>query len=160
MNLYIETENGQPKNHPAFEDNLIAAFGSIPEHWVPFERIAKPALGVYEVWTAEEPTYESVNGIYKDVWHKRDMTAEEKTAKQQAVQTAWMSRPNAENWLAWTFDEATCAYMPPIPRPETGNYFWHGITSAWVEVPQRPDDGKIYKLDYVSATWVEAPQQP
>ena len=29
MKLYIEAENNQPKNHPAFEDNLIQAFGQI-----------------------------------------------------------------------------------------------------------------------------------
>ena len=57
MNLYIETENGQPKNHPAFEDNLIQAFGDIPEHWVPFERIERPQLGVYEVFDQEEPEF-------------------------------------------------------------------------------------------------------
>lgn len=86
MKLYIETENGQPKNHPAFEDNLIAAFGVVPDHWVPFERIERPVLGAYEVWISEEPTYELVDGVYKDVWHKRDMTAEEKIAKQQRTQ--------------------------------------------------------------------------
>ena len=30
MNLYIEIENGQAKNHPALESNLLEAFGSIP----------------------------------------------------------------------------------------------------------------------------------
>ena len=86
MNLYIETENGQVKNHPAFEDNLIAAFGSVPAHWMPFERIARPVLGVYEVWVSENPTYELIDGVYKDVWHKRDMTEEEKIAAQERVQ--------------------------------------------------------------------------
>jgi len=158
MNLYIETENGQIKNHPAFEDNLIAAFGSVPAHWVPFERVERPSLGVYEVWTAEEPTYEIVDGVYKDVWHKRDMTAEEKTTKQQATQAQWASRPNLENYTAWTFNEATCAYVPPTPMPETGNYFWQGTTSSWVAIPQRPNDGKQYKLDFASASWVEVTQ--
>lgn len=86
MNLYIETENGQPKNHPAFEDNLIAAFGAVPDHWVPFERVERPALGVYEVWVSENPTYELIDGVYKDVWHKRNMTEEEKAAKQARIQ--------------------------------------------------------------------------
>jgi hypothetical protein len=30
MNLRIETENGQPKNHPALEGNILQAFGTIP----------------------------------------------------------------------------------------------------------------------------------
>ena len=42
MNLYIQTENGQPINHPAFEDNLIQAFGEVPAHWAPFNRIHQP----------------------------------------------------------------------------------------------------------------------
>ena len=42
MNLYIETNNGQTINHPAFEDNLIQAFGSIPEHFEPFVRVERP----------------------------------------------------------------------------------------------------------------------
>jgi len=53
MKLYIETENGQVKNHPAFEDNLIQAFGQVPEHWVPFERVERPVLGQYEVMVSE-----------------------------------------------------------------------------------------------------------
>ena len=158
MKLYIETENGQTKNHPAFEDNLIAAFGSVPAHWAPFERVERPILGVYEVWAAEDPTYEMVDGVYKDVWHKRDMTAEEKTAKQQRVKDLWASQPNAENYTAWTFDEVSCAYVSPTPMPETGNYFWQGTTSSWVAVPQRPNDGKQYKLDFASASWVEVTQ--
>jgi len=159
MNLYIEIENGQPKNHPAFEDNLIAAFGSVPEHWKPFERIVKPTLGVYEVWTTETSTYDLVDSIYKDVWHKRSMTVEEKVAKQQSIQNTWVSQDQAENFATWTFDEATCTYVPPTPKPQTGNYFWQGTTLLWVAVPQRPNDGKTYKLDYASATWVEI-QQP
>ena len=122
MNLYIETENGVTKNHPAFEDNLIQAFGSVPAHWEPFTRVERPAIGVYEVMTADEPTYEKVDGVWTDVWHKRDMTAEEKTAKQQQVITAFNSREQAENWSAWTLDEATNTMVPPIPRPEPDEY--------------------------------------
>lgn len=79
MKLYIETENNQIKNHPAFEDNLMQAFGAIPANWVPFERIEKPTIGTYEVY--EGVTYEWVNGIVKDVHSVRAMTEEEKTTK-------------------------------------------------------------------------------
>ena len=95
MNLYIETENGQTKNHPAFESNLLQAFGAIPAHWEPFIRIDRSTLGVYTVLTAEEPTYERVNGVWTDVWSIRDRTVEEKTAKQQAVITAFNNRGQA-----------------------------------------------------------------
>jgi hypothetical protein len=49
MNLYIETDsNGNTINHPAYEDNLIEAFGEIPPHWETFVRVAKPIIGVYQ----------------------------------------------------------------------------------------------------------------
>lgn len=158
MNLYIETENGVTKNHPAFEDNLIQAFGAVPAHWEPFTRVERPTLGVYEVMTAEEPTYEKVDGVWTDVWHKRDMTAEEKTAKQQAVITAFNSREQAENWSAWTLDETTCEMVPPIPRPapvEGLDIRWCGADNNWKEVPARPVDGNQYKFDFLAWQWVQ-----
>ena len=158
MNLYIETENGVIKNHPAFEDNLIQAFGSIPAHWEPFTRIERPTPGVYEVMTADEPTYEKVDGVWTDVWHKRDMTVEEKTVKQQAVITTFNAREQAENWSAWTLDEATCTMQPPIPRPapvEGVLVFWCGADTNWKEAPARPVDDNQYKFDFLAWQWVQ-----
>ena len=153
MNLYIETENGQTKNHPAFEDNLLQAFGAIPSHWEPFNRIARPTPNVYQV-VNEESTYEKIDGVWTDVWALRDMTDAEKAEVQQAVKDNWLALPNRDNFIAWTFDEATCAYAPPTPRPTDGNYFWQGTTNSWVIRPPYPDDGKQYKLDIPTATWV------
>ena len=161
MNLYIETENGQIKNHPAFEDNLIQAFGIIPQHWEPFTRVERPTLGAYELMIAEEPTYEKVDGVWSDVWHKRDMTAEEKTAKQQAVITAFNSRPQAENWSAWTLDEDTCTMVPPIPRPDPDPAkleqkimtFWCGSDNNWKDTPVKPEGN--YEFDFLTWNWIE-----
>ena len=158
MNLYIETENGVTKNHPAFEDNLLQAFGSIPVHWEPFTRVERPALGVYEVMTADEPTYEKVDGVWTDVWHKRDMTVEEKTAKQQEAVTVFNSREYASNWSAWTLDETTCQMVPPIPRPapvEGVLVFWCGADNNWKEAPAYPVDGNQYKFDFLAWQWVQ-----
>jgi hypothetical protein len=131
MNLYIETENGAIKNHPAFEDNLIQAFGSVPAHWEPFIRVERPILGVYELMTEEEPTYEKVNGVWTDVWIKRDMTAEEKTDKQQAVKNAWVSN---NGFASWTFSEATCVFEAPTPMPtDDKRYSWNEDQLAWIE---------------------------
>jgi hypothetical protein len=156
INLYIEVENGVPKNHPAFKDNLIAAFGSIPEYWESFIRVQRPNLGVYEVFTAEESTYEKVNGDWTDVWHKRDMTAEEKITKQQAVITAFANHEQAENWSAWTIDESTCTMQPPIPRPEPIEgvlVFWCGADNNWKEARARPEGE--FKFDFFAWDWVE-----
>jgi hypothetical protein len=161
MNLYIETENGQTKNHPAFEDNLLQAFSSIPEDWEPFTRAERPILGVYELMTADEPTYAKVNNVWTDVWAVRDMTTEEKTAKQQAVITAFNEREYASNWSAWILDEATCMMVPPIPRPEPDEdkisqgimTFWCGADNNWKDTPVRPEGN--YKFDFLAWAWVE-----
>jgi hypothetical protein len=134
MNLYIETENGQIKNHPAFEHNLIQAFGAIPAQWEPFIRIERPTFGVYQTMDSTEPVYAKVNGVWTDVWSVRDLTAEEIAAKQQQVKDNWASLPNKDNFTSWQFNETTCSFNPPVPYPENGNYKWSGVDNAWVEL--------------------------
>ena len=159
-NLYIETENGTFKNDPAFEHNLIAAFGEIPTHWEPFTRFARPTSGLYQVVVSEEAVYTKVDGVWTDLCTLRDMTAEEKTAKQQSVITAHNNREQAENWSAWTFDEATCTMVPPIPRPEPNSMkielgirtFWCGADNNWKDTPVRPEGE--YKFDFIAWQWV------
>jgi hypothetical protein len=155
MNLYIEIENNQPKNHPAFEDNLKQAFGEIPENWQPFIRIERPILGVYELLENQEAIYAKVDDVWSDVWTVRDMTTEEKIAKQQAVITSHNTFEQAENWSAWIFDEVTCTMKPPIPRPEPIEgklVFWCGADANWKEAPIRPEGQ--YKFDFFAWNWV------
>ena len=164
MNLYIETKDGQPVNHPAFGDNLMQAFGQIPDHWEPFVRIERPVPGVYEVLESDMPTYEKVDGTWADVWALRPMTDAEKAAKQQEVKDSFNARDQAENWSAWVFDEATCTMQPPIPRPEPDQAkldqgiftFWCGADNNWKDTPARPTDGGQYKFDFLAWTWVSA----
>lgn len=156
MNLYIKTENGVTKNHPAFEDNLLQAFGSIPAHWEPFTRVERPTPGVYQVLESQEPVYAKINSVWTDVWSVREMTAEEKTAKQQAVIAAFNERGEyASNWSAWTLDEDTCTMQPPIPRPDPVEgklVFWCGSDNNWKEAPARPEGE--YKFDFLAWQWV------
>lgn len=161
MNLYIETENGQCKNHPAFEDNLLQALGSIPVHWEPFTRVEKPIPGMYQVLVGEEPVYQKIDGLWTDVWQLREMSVEEKTAKQQAVITAFRTRDQTSNWSTWTLDEATCIMVPPIPRPEAdqakkdaGIYtVWCGADNNWKDTPVRPEGNNYF--DFTLWVWVE-----
>ena len=161
MKLYIQTENNQTINHPAFEDNLLQAFGSIPDTWEPFTRVERPVPGVYEVLESDMPVYAKVDGVWADVWALRDLTAEEKTAKQQAVRDAFNAREQAENWSAWTLDEATCTMQPPIPRPDLDEAkleqrimtFWCGADANWKDTPARPEGN--YKFDFLAWAWVE-----
>jgi hypothetical protein len=161
MNLYIETENGQVKNHPAFEDNLLQAFGAIPDHWEPFVRVERPTPSVYQVVEDKEPVYAKVDGVWTDVWSVREMTAEEKSAKQQVAISVFNDNEYASNWSAWTLDEATCKLVPPIPRPEPEQAkleqkiftVWCGAENNWKDTPVRPDGN--YKFDFFAWAWVE-----
>ena len=105
MNLFIETENGATKNHPAFEDNLIQAFGAVPTQWEAFTRVERPVPAVYQVLDSQEPTYQKVDDVWTDVWSLRDMTADEIAAKQQAAKEAWAAlrkavSPASPAWMA------------------------------------------------------------
>lgn len=163
MNLYIETENGVTKNHPAYEDNLIQAFGSIPEHWEPFIRVNRPTPNLYQILESQQPVYTKINGIWTDVWFLREMTVEEKTAKQQGVITAFNNREYASNWSAWTFDETICEMVPPTPFPGIdqtkidANIFtvWCGADNNWKDTPAMPVDENQYKFDFPAWQWVQ-----
>jgi hypothetical protein len=156
MNLYIQIENGVPINHPALEENLLDAFGVIPVDWERFVRVEQPIPPLYKTFDEPDIVYEKVDGVWTDVWRLRDMNPEEKLIKQAGVKELWVSRRQAENFAAWTFDEALCDFVPPLPRPDDGkNYFWQGTTLSWVEKPQYPDDGKTYRLNFTSAMWEE-----
>jgi hypothetical protein len=161
MKLYIEIENNTPKNHPALEDNLIQVFGSIPTNWEPFIRVKLPTLDVYEVLESNDATYAKIDGVWTDVWLTRQMTAEEKADKQQATITSFFSNEQAENWSAWTLDEATCTMQPPIPRPEPDETklekriytFWCGADNNWKDTPVLPEGN--YKFDFFAWQWIE-----
>jgi len=159
IELYIQIRNGQPFEHPIFGENFRQAFphidvNNLPPEFAKFERVERPILGVYQAMIQDEPTYELVDGIWKDVWHVRDMTAEEITAKQQIAKDDWDALPNRDNFAAWTFDESTLTYIPPTPRPE-GDVAWDGTTNTWKERASYPTDGKPYKWDRPSWSWVE-----
>jgi hypothetical protein len=154
MTLYIQIENGQPINHPAFEENLLQVFGAVPEHWEVFVRVEKPIPALYEILESGVPSYQKVDNVWTDVWEIRDMTAEEVAVTQQDVKDSWASREYAENWSAWTFDEAICTFVPPISRPETGNYRWCGAENNWKEAPDYPQAGGPYKFDFYQWIWV------
>lgn len=172
MELFIRVKDGQPFEHPIFGDNFYQAFPNIdvnnlPPEFARFERVERPTLGLYEVMVSEEPTYELIDGVYKDVWHKRDMTTEEREAtKQVAIQTAktvWAARPQSENWSAWVLNEETFRYEPPIPRPEKDQTkldagiqtFWCGADNNWKDTPARPVDGNQYTFDFLAWQWVQ-----
>ena len=164
MNLYIRVEDGQPVEHPATEENLLQAFpDGIPLNWEPFVRVVPPVLSDYEIFDDPHVTYEKVDGVWTDVHQVVQVSEEEKIAivqakKQREIETyklAWEKLPQRDNFSAWVFNEKTMKYEPPIPRPTDREVIWHGASNGWVDKPQKPDDGKTYKLDFYTSSWVE-----
>lgn len=167
LELYIQIKNGQPFEHPIFANNFRQAFPDIDldnlptDKFAKFIRVAKPTLGAYEMYVGV--TYQWVDGVVKDVHEVRAMTDEEKATKQQAVKDAWTARPQAENWAVWTFDETTCTYVPPIPRPAPDpvklqqgiSTFWCGADNNWKDTPVRPTGTGPYNFDFLAWQWVE-----
>lgn len=134
MELFIRIKDGQPFEHPILGDNFRQAFpdvdtNNLPPEFARFVRVATPAIGVYE----KNPTvsYQLVDGAYTDVFTCEQMTAEEIAAKQQFVKDLWA----INGFASWTFNEATCAFDAPTPRPTDGKFYtWDEPTLAWVEV--------------------------
>lgn len=81
MKLFIQIRDGQPYQHPIFEDNFQQAFpdidvNNLPPEFAKFERVPCPRnAGLFEI---DEVRYEWDGNIVKDVWFIREMTEEEK----------------------------------------------------------------------------------
>lgn len=130
MKLYIQIENDIAINHPAFEDNLLDAFGSIPKNWVKFTRIEQPSpdilpVGIYQVATCKYILDD--DGVsWKDEWSVRDMTDYEKLEKINCVK-------KTQPYASWIFDEESCSFLPPVPFPEIGQWSWDEEKQTWIE---------------------------
>lgn len=134
MELFIRLKNGQPFEHPIFGDNFRQAFPDVdttnlPAEFARFVRIQTPQLGPYE--KNQTVSYQLVDGVYTDVFSVEQMTDDEKLAKQNAVKSNWAVSPN---YASWTFNDETCQYDPPVPRPnDEKRYQWDEVNLTWVE---------------------------
>lgn len=86
MELFIQIRDGQPYEHPIFGDNFREAFpdvdvDNLPPEFARFERI--PQNVEPTTFEIAEATYQWFNGVVKDVWSVRPMTAEEEAQKRQ-----------------------------------------------------------------------------
>lgn len=168
MRLFIQIKDGQPFEYPIFEDNFLQAFpgvdvNNLPPEFALFERVEPPALGLFETLVSEEPTFALIDGVYKDVWEIREMTAEEKQVVYQRYKDAQSKRRQAENWATWVFNENTLKYDPPIPRPAPDQTkldariktFWCGADNNWKDTPPQPVDDNQYEFDFFAWQWVQ-----
>lgn len=126
MALYIKIENGKPINHPAFDDNLIAAYGYIPSEWSPFNRIGCPDGLITSPFQKVECTYTlSSDGItWQDNWLAIEMSDEEKM-----------------NLISQTQSN------PPFP-----NAVLNTTTLQW-KPPSKPTDGNNYTFNFTDGIW-------
>jgi len=134
MELFIRVVDGQPFEHPILGDNFCQAFpdvdtNNLPSEFAKFVRVEPPRLGVYE--KNQTVSYQLVNGVYTDVFSCEPLTAEEVTAKQDAVKAEWTQN----GFPSWTFDEPTCTFVPPTPYPTDEKFYrWDEPTLSWIEV--------------------------
>jgi hypothetical protein len=134
MELFIRIVDGQPFEHPIFADNFAQAFpdvdvNNLPPEFARFERVDCPNnIGVYQTCNL---SYQWVDGVVKDVWDTREMTASEKQGKITFVQEQWAQT----GFASWVFDEPTCNFEAPIPMPtDDKQYRWDEPTTSWIEV--------------------------
>ena len=138
MELFIRIVDGNPVDHPILGENFRQAFpeidlSNLPPQFARFVRVAAPSLGPYE--KNQTVTYELVDGVYTDVFSCEQLTQEEITAKQDEVKTSWVQI----GYPSWVFNEATCMFDPPTPRPTDGGvYRWDEPTLGWIMVQEPP----------------------
>jgi hypothetical protein len=131
MNLYIQTDsNGNAVNHPAFEDNLVQAFGGIPAHWEAFTRIQCPDGLLTSPFQKAECTYtKNDSGVWQDSLSAVDMSEEEKANLISQTQ----SNPPGPNI---TLNVSTLEWIPNTEKPNDGkNYRWKWKDGVWVVIP-------------------------
>ena len=140
--------------HPNPTDNLKQCFpkhdfnSGPPDGFVPFIWVDPPTLGPYEKWddahNGEQNlayghnglAYELIDGVGKHVWHTVPMTLGEKDMKINAVKTYWHS-DDGPKFDSWTFNETTCEWDPPTPRPECTEkiyWDWDESSKSWKKI--------------------------
>jgi hypothetical protein len=128
MRLFIQLSDGQPIGHPITESNMRYSFPNVnlenlPSDFCSFERVPKPSIGIYEVYDGLR--YEMIDGVVKDVHIVRPMTDEERADK---IEKSKQVKP----FNSWIFNEETCAYDAPIPKPEgSERYKWNEDNQSW-----------------------------
>lgn len=135
MELFIQIRDGRPFEHPILGDNFRDAFphidtNNLPNEFARFERIDPPQCGTYEVLLG--PSYQWDGDIVKDFWLVRPMNEQEKTQKQEMIKSNWAQY----GYPSWSFDETTCAFIPPISVPTDGLYRWDEPSLSWILITE------------------------
>ena len=80
------------------------------------------------------------------------MSDAEKKEKQDFVKAQWAEH---NGFASWSFNETTCIFDAPIPKPEDGNnYAWRESDLSWVLIPT-PPQGAGWDFNIETGTWVK-----
>lgn len=126
MELFIRVVDGQPFEHPIFGDNFRQAFpdvdvDNLSPDFARFERVEQPNTAT--TFEVEECSYQWVDGVVKDVWTVRHMTAEEEAQKRQDLTNSanasveymkGIAQQNADNAPSDAAKEAWLAYLAEL----------------------------------------------
>ena len=129
---YIQIKDGKPINHPVLFSNLLAAIPNLnvvdSPDWMECQIVYPPDLGPYHKGlTVEYVLVDGKTDIYTNKYSFVEMTAEEKTAKQNATKAK-------SHWDSWIFNETTCEYEPPVAKPDESDgkvYIWNETDKKW-----------------------------
>ena len=102
--LYIKVIDGMSVDHPVMSENLLEVFGSVPTEYKPFARTVQPYLGHFEEWDAEAVQYAEVDGVWTDLWPRKQVSDEKRAEiiglwKNSILHTVEMSKQFAQEWL-------------------------------------------------------------
>jgi hypothetical protein len=170
MKLFIKVKDGEPFEHPIFEENLVQAFPDIdteklPPEFARFIRVPQPQTNRFEVY--EGVTYEWNGWAFTDVHHVRAMSVAE---KKQVIDKLKLRKP----YESWVWSEENIRWEPP-KRPTIGGPWRRDPASldwviaksppypSWIvsedgthytaPIP-KPQDGNGYRWDEPTLSWV------
>ncbi len=157
MKLYIRLVDGNPFEHPMFEDNFKEAFphidvNNLPPEFAEFVRVPHRPLDRFEVY--EGVTYEKIDGVFTDVHHIRPMTEQEKLAYIESLKASppWENAVWADDILDWlppppkgfVYNARLKRFVPPFspPKPwlDNARYSWNFEKENWDVIIQ---DGEV-----------------
>lgn len=143
MNLYIRIIDGQPFEHPIFEDNFKEAFphidvDNLPSNFAKFIRVQNPHVGALGSFIPEV-AYQWVGDVVMDVWTLRPMTPEEIEAKrlfdiENVIQSVNYFRGLAVNALSNATDTDKIIWQQYI---DTLDNFLATFTNPYTQQPPR-----------------------
>ena len=139
MNLYIKLENGQPINHPLFEDNILQCYPNIDlsntDLFVPFIRLQVPYLPKTELQVIENKYVYDANTLsYTDSYYIRDMNQDE------IVQTT-NDKINSNNAIITSLTDN--ALQELVKADEIDKPIWHSYLDSLYDLTLYSDPFKI-----------------